>query len=141
MSKRLNSENRFIVNGFKAKVGTTNRLSPTTVYIDLGGYITPQEEKENYEESVALIDKNFKKSLKNKITSKNVFDKKYICVIETAHERMRKGKNSYISLQFHLKQALDLNVDNIIKETTNLTNEIIEDFSTIVDNYGFSVKK
>jgi hypothetical protein len=85
MSKRLNSENRFNINGFKAKVGTTNRLSPTTVYIDLGGYITPQEDKESYEDNILQMDKDFKKKLKFTLKNKTVFDKKCICVLETAH--------------------------------------------------------
>ena len=52
MGKRLNAENRYNSNGFKVKVGTTNRLSPNTVYIDLGGYLIPQEEKNSYEEDI-----------------------------------------------------------------------------------------
>ena len=141
MSKRLNSENRFNINGFKAKVGTTNRLSPTTVYIDLGGYIIPQEDKESYEDNVLQMDKDFKKKLKFTLKNKTVFDKKCICVLETAHERMKKGKSSYISLQCHLRQNSNLDSDGIIRETEILTNEIVNDFSKIADDYGFSLKK
>lgn len=141
MSKRLNSENRFNINGFKAKVGTTNRLSPTTVYIDLGGYIIPQEDKESYEDNVLQMDKDFKKILKFTLKNKTVFDKKCICVLETAHERMKKGKSSYISLQCHLRQNSNLDSDGIIRETEILTNEIVNDFSKIADDYGFSLKK
>lgn len=141
MSKRLNSENRFNINGFKAKVGTTNRLTPTTVYIDLGGYITPQEDEESYEENINQIDKDFKKKLKYTLNNKNIFDKKCICVLETAHERMKKGKSSYISLQCHLKQNSNLDSEKIIRETEILTNEIVNDFSKIANDYGFSIKK
>lgn len=141
MSKRLNSENRFNINGFKARVGTTNRISPTTVYIDLGGYITPQENKESYEGNILQMDKEFKKKLKHILNNKTVFDKKCICILETAHERMKKGKSSYISLQCHLRQNSNLDSDGIIRETEILTNEIVNDFSKIADDYGFLVKK
>lgn len=141
MGKRLNVENRFKYNGFKVKVGTTNRLSPNTVYIDLGGYLIPQEEKNSYEEDINTVDRTFKRLLKKKIGLGNIFEKKYICVIETAHERMKKGKTSYVSLQCHLKQNGCLNTEDIINETEGLSNEIIKDFIETANEYGFSVKK
>lgn len=141
MGKRLNVENRFNSNGFKVKVGTTNRLSPNTVYIDLGGYLIPQEDKVSYEEDINTIDKTFKRILKKKISIDNVFDNKYICVIETAHERMKKGKNSYMSLQCHLKQNGNLNTEDIITETEKLSGVIIKELIETANEYGFSVKK
>jgi hypothetical protein len=141
MGKRLNVENRFNSNGFKVKVGTTNRLSPNTVYIDLGGYLIPQEEKNSYEEDINTFDKTFKRLLKKKIGVGDIFDNKYICVIETAHERMKKGKTSYVSLQCHLKQNGNLNTEDVIYETEKLSNTIIKDFIETANEYGFSIKK
>lgn len=140
MVKRLNSETNFKKDGFKIKVGTTNRLNPQTVYIDLGGYVIPQENKIEYEEDINELNKTFNKHLKNKLCNISVFDKKYICVIETAHERMKKGKTSYISLQCHLKQTGNLNAEEIIKQTTNLTNNLTSDLTEIMKVNGFLVK-
>ena len=141
MGKRLNVENRFNFNGFKVKVGTTNRLTPNTVYIDLGGYLIPQEEKISYEEDINIVDKTLKNFLKKKIGISKIFDENYICVFETAHERMKKGKTSYISLQCHLKQNGNLNTEDIINKTEILSNEMIEYFIETANDYGFSIKK
>jgi hypothetical protein len=54
---------------------------------------------------------------------------------------MKKGTSSYVSLQCHLRQNSNLDSDGIIRETEILTNEIVNDFSKIADDYGFSLKK
>lgn len=139
MAKRFNSERKINKNGFKIKVGTTNRLSPSTVYIDLGGYIIPQDNKTDYTNDVYMLDKDFKRNLKKKL-NKNVFNSNYICVIETAYERMKKGKTSYISLQCHLKQNGNLMTEDILKETEMLSDMMVNDISQIAKDYGFLVK-
>lgn len=140
MAKRLNTETRMNYNGFKIKVGTTNRLNPNTIYIDLGGYIIPQEDKDSYDNDVYQLNKMFKKKLKNQIKESIVFDNKYICVIETAQERMKKGKSSYISLQCHLKQNGNMNTNDILEATKNFTDELRSNFTDIIEYNGFSVK-
>ena len=141
MAKRLNTETKLNKNGFKIKVGTTNRLNPNTIYIDLGGYIVPQEDKNSYDDDVVELDKMFNKQLKTRLSKSGVFDKKYICIIETAQERMKRGKKSYISMQCHLKQSGNLNVNDIIDITKNFTDEISKELTDIIEYNGFSIKK
>ena len=140
MAKRLNSETRLNKNGLKIKVGTTNRLNPNTVYIDFGGYIIPQEDEEKYDSAVNQLDCMFKKRLKSKLLNNSYFDRKHICVIETAHERMKQGKSSYISVQCHLKQKGNVSMPDIIHLTEEFTKELSDDFSNIVESNGFSLK-
>jgi hypothetical protein len=141
MVKRLNSEKKITTNGFKVKIGTTNRLNPSTIYIDMGGFITPQENKEEYLQNVDEIDKLMKKQIKKHLINNNDFDKKYICVIETASERMKVGKKSYISLQCHLKQKSNMDVNAIFQSAESLTHELVANFNEIIDNNGFSTVK
>lgn len=141
MVKRLNSEKKITTNGFKVKIGTTNRLNPSTIYIDMGGFITPQENKEEYLQNVNEIDKLMKKQIKKHLINNNDFDKKYICVIETASERMKVGKKSYISLQCHLKQKSNMDVNAIFQSAESLTHELVANFNEIIDNNGFSTVK
>lgn len=140
MAKRFNSEKKIEKNGFKIKIGTTNRLNPNTVYIDLGGYIVPQYEKDKYFEEFSSIDKSFNKKLKNSL-NKEVYESNFICVLDTAYERMQKGKKSYISMQCHLKQKNKLTTDEILSETENLTNIITDELINIIEDNGFLVKK
>ena len=141
MAKRLNTEMKFEKGGFKIKIGTTNRLNPNTVYIDMGGYIIPQEEKTEYNSDICELNKMFNKRLKEQIKKQSCFDGKYICVIDTAQERMKKGKSSYISLQCHLKQNANLNVVDIINETKQFTVSMTEEFNEVIKCNGFSVKE
>ena len=139
MARRFNSERKINKNGFKIKIGTTNRLTPNTVYIDLGGYIIPQNNKNSYIDDVMNIDADLKKRLKEQLNN-NIFSKNYICVFETAHERMKQGKSSYISLQYHLKQNGNLLTEDILNETQTLSDSIINDLSQIVYDNGFLIK-
>jgi hypothetical protein len=140
MGKRLNTETKLNKNGFKIKVGTTNRLKPNTVYIDLGGYIIPQKDKNNYDEDVVELNKMFNKRLKSYISKSEIYDKKYICVIETAQARMKKGKKSYISMQCHLKQNGNFDTNDIIEITKDFTVSISKELSDIIECNGFSIK-
>lgn len=140
MAKRLNTELKFKKGGFKIKIGTTNRLNPNTVYIDLGGYIVPKEEKTEYGTDICELDKMFNSYLKKELHISKCFDKKYICVIETAQDRMKKGKTSYISLQCHLKQNNNLNVNEIIDKTKEFTDIMANSFNAAIEYNGFSVK-
>ena len=140
MAKRFNTERKVNKDGFKIKIGTTNRLNPNTVYVDLGGYIIPQENKEEYTEEFNMINKFFNKKLKT-LLNKDIFDTQYICVIDTAHERMKKDKESYLSLQCHLKQTGTYNTDDILNKTEELANILTNELIDIVEDYGFLVKK
>ena len=141
MVKRLNSEKKIKTNGFKVKIGTTNRINPSSIYIDMGGFITPREDKDGYSENIDEINKLMKRQIKKYLVNNNDFDKKYICVIETAAERMKKGKKSYVSLQCHLKQKTNMDVNSIFHSAETLTYEIVANFNEIIDNNGFSTVK
>ena len=139
MAKRLNTEKKIKRNGFNIKIGTTNRLNPNTVYIDLGGYITPQEEKKEYSEDILSLNKMLNHEIKANLRTNNEFDKKYICVIETASERMKMGKKSYISLQCHLKQQNCLDTNEILQATDEFITNLSPVIINTIEYNGFSV--
>jgi hypothetical protein len=83
---------------------------------------------------------NLQSDTLQKLLNNSYFDRKHICVIETAHERMKQGKSSYISVQCHLKQKGNVSMPEIIQLTEEFTKELSDDFSNIVENNGFSLK-
>ena len=141
MTKRLNTETKFKNGGFKVKIGTTNRLNPNTIYIDLGGYIIPQEDKTSYDENVLGLDKMLNKSIKKQLIDNKYFDKKYICVTETAQDRMKKGKSSYISLQCHLRQTEGIDANELVDRMVNLTPKLFKEVKKSITYSGFTINK
>ena len=57
--ERLNSEKKINSNNFKLKIGTINKKSPLVIYIDGNTFITPTLDKENYDDDILNIKKNF----------------------------------------------------------------------------------
>ena len=52
MAKRLNVEKSIENTVFKTKIGTVNRLNPTSLYVTGKAYISPMEEDADYEDKV-----------------------------------------------------------------------------------------
>lgn len=140
MAKRLNSEIKLNENGFKIKIGTTNRLNPSTVYMDIGGFIIPQFEAEEYKDDYEFIEHNIHKTIKKLLKENSDFEKNYICVVEIPYERMKMNKSSYLSCQCHLKQKNNLQTDEIISATKDITKELVTTLSNTLTESGFSIK-
>ena len=67
--KKINSEIKFNDGIFKVKIGTTNKKHPDIIYIEIGTYISPNEEKKSYKNDVFSLDSEMRKYLDATLTS------------------------------------------------------------------------
>lgn len=141
MSKRLGVERKIEENGFKIKIGTLNKLNPTSVYIESGTFISPFEEKEEYQTDTEFLEKSINDNIKNFIKQNKIFDKNYICAFELPSERMKVGKNSYLSIQCHLKQTGGLTTNEILDKTQELSSKLFKDIQKSILYSGFTLNK
>lgn len=146
VKKRINSEKNIEDSNFKLKIGTTNKKSPKTVYIEGGCFIMPNEDKENYTEELEEIKIRFnelaKKVAKNAMCNEGkIFDGKTITSFEIAEDRVMPKKKSYMSFQVHFKQKGERNVDDIFNDLEVLSSFITVNLGHTIEEKGFSYSK
>ncbi len=141
MAKRLGIEKKIDNNNFKIKIGTLNKMNPNNLYIESGVFISPFEEKDDYASDTEFLEKSINDNIKNFIKSNKLYDKNYICSIEIPVERMKVGKNSYLSLQCHFKQTENLTIDEFLNKTIELSGKLFKDIEKSVLCSGFTVNK
>jgi hypothetical protein len=141
MAKRLGTERKVENNNFKIKVGTLNKYNSSTLYIESGVFVSPIENKNDYLEDTEFLEKSVNINIKNFIKQNSLYDKNYICAFELPVERMQVGKNSYLSIQCHLKQSGDLTIDEFLDKTVNLTEKLFKEIEKSVLCSGFIVNK
>jgi hypothetical protein len=61
-------------------------------------------EFEDLGEVMRSIESSCKSSLKRKLVQNNIFDTTFLMNFEICSERMKQGKSSYLSFQYHFKQ-------------------------------------
>lgn len=141
MAKRLGIEKKIEENGFNIKIGTLNKLNPTSIYIESGTFISPFEEKEEYQTDTEFLEKCINDNIKNFIKQNKIYDKNYICAFELPSERMKVGKNSYLSIQCHLKQNGNMGANEILDITSNLSSKLFKDIQKSILCCGFTSNK
>jgi hypothetical protein len=141
MSKRLGIEKKIENGDFKIKIGTLNKYNPLNLIIESGTFISPFEEKDDYTEDTDFLEKSINDNIKNFIKQNKIFNKNYICVFDLPHERMKVGKNSYLSLQCHLKQNGGLTLDEFLNTTANLSKNLFKEIEKTVKCCGFILNK
>ena len=104
--KKIKSEVSVSNQMFKAKIGTIDKKNPETVYIEIGTYISPSEEKKSYKDDVCKIESRIKKSIKELLDGNDSFYNEHIFVSEVPFDRMSKGKKSYFEMQLFVKPIL-----------------------------------
>ena len=78
--KRIKSESKFQDNDFKIKIGTMDKKNPEVVYIELGSYISPKEEKETYKPYISRIEKKTKSLIEDVIQESGMCKNGFIFV-------------------------------------------------------------
>ena len=127
MIKKINSEIKFKNSNFKIKIGTTNKKKPSTIYINVGTYITPLNKKKKYTDTISKFEKQLKKKITNIITNNDLFGNKFIFVSEIAEDRMSVNKKSYFDLQTYYSVE-----NNVLIKNNNNFKEISE---TVKEKY------
>lgn len=125
--KKIGSEVKYSNDIFSIKIGTMDKKNPKTIYGVLGTYICPNVEKESYEEDI----NDFNKKSKENFHKLMVFSNQCEClnnifITEIADTRIKKGKKSYLEIQFYIKPKSDFLVEynNDFKSMSSIINDV-----------------
>ena len=142
--KKINSEISVNLPNLKAKWGTIDKKNPTSIYLEVGSYITPKKDEENYTENIQKIDKEVKDAVKSAIVSTDSISNNFIFVSDIADTRISFGKKSYLSFQIHLGRKRT-NEKQPFKEIVKDINEkwgyVYSDILNIIEDNGFECSK
>lgn len=101
--KKINSEIKFNDGIFKVKIGTTNKKHPDIIYVEIGTYISPNEDKKSYKNDIFSLDSELRKYIENKLCANEYLKDSFILVTDCPFERMEIGKKSYFEMQLFIK--------------------------------------
>lgn len=143
--KKINSEIKIDTPLLKTKWGTIDKKNPTSIYLEMGTYITPTKDEEDYTDNIKEIEKAGRFIVKDALCNTEGVKKDFIFVTDIADTRISYGKKSYISFQIHLgrprkdgdKQTFKEIVNNIDSKWKPVYSSIVK----TIENNGFSCSK
>lgn len=141
--RRLTTEKTVNNSDFRLKIGTVNKSNPQVIYVEGRTFISPLEEEDSYTYYIQSIRKNFSSIISKELSKTKLFEDKFILDFQVANSGIRKGKKSFLSFQFLLRQPH--NEIKQFKEIKTLSTEIMDNIinslkSIIIDN-GFALSK
>lgn len=144
--KRIKSESKFQDNDFKIKIGTMDKKNPEVVYIELGSYISPKEEKETYKPYISRIEKKTKSLIEDVIQESGMCKNGFIFVSDIADERIAMNKKSYFEMQVFVKPTDEIKACGKFVDLTKKINEecvskIIPGIKKYIKENGFEYYK
>lgn len=144
--KRIKSESKFQDNDFKIKIGTMDKKNPEVVYIELGSYISPKEEKETYKPYISRIEKKTKSLIEDVIQESGMCKNGLIFVSDIADERIAMNKKSYFEMQVFVKPTDEIKACGKFVDLTKKINEeciskIIPGIKKYIKENGFEYYK
>lgn len=101
---KINGDKTIKHANIKAKLGLTDKKNHSVFYLEGGTFITPEIEFDDFTEIMRNIESSCKTSIKKKLFKTPIFDSNFLMNFEVCSERMKVGKNSYLSFQYHFKQ-------------------------------------
>lgn len=149
MAKKINSEIIIPNSSFKLLIGTMDKKNPSNVYIEGGVFVEPLYDND-YKEALLQVEKRYKLAVDNikKHTidinsSARVFDGKAmtIKIFEIADNRLQKGKKSYLSFQFFLKQAETVALKQFAEENREIFSNLCDSLRSDLEFFGFATSK
>lgn len=140
---RLHNERKIENENFRLKIGTTNKINPIVVYIEGRTFICPSFEKDDYSREIAEIKRSLSQSISKNIRMTPHFDDKYIMDFQVAASGVSKGKKSFLSFQFLLRQNKDnvLNLKELKEKEIVMINNIVGDLQESILTRNFSLSK
>ena len=142
--KKICSEININSNALKTKWGTIDKKNPSSIYLEIGGYITPKSEAEDYRENIQKIDKEVKSVVKSAIISTDYVSNDFIFVSDVADSRISFGKKSYLSFQIHVGRKRGVEIKpfkEVVSDISEKWNHIYSDIQTIIEENGFECSK
>lgn len=144
--KKINSEVKVDSPFFKSKWGTIDKKNPSIIYLEIGTYISPKEEKESYSNSISEIDKNGKVMLRKTLIGSKSFNPSFIFVTDVADTRILFNKRSYLSFQIHLSRKKEDVMKNkpfkeVVNEADSIFHDICYEIKSLIEENGFECFK
>jgi hypothetical protein len=141
--QRLHNEKKIENENFRLKIGTTNKINPLVVYIEGRTFICPSFEKDDYSKEISEIKRSLSQSISRNIRSSSRFDDKYIMDFQVASSGVAKGKKSFLSFQFLLRQNKDevLNLKELKEQEIDTINNIVDALKESILTHNFSLSK
>lgn len=140
---RLNTEKRLDHDTFNLKIGTTNKLNPSVVYIEGKAFISPEEDKDDYSHDISEIKHSLRKSISSELEKTNAFDGKFILDFQVATNGIAAKKKSFMSFQFLLKQNHEKvkKLSEVKEESSDMILKIANDLRDEISGHGFKIAK
>lgn len=107
---KINGDKTIIHNKINAKLGLTDKHNHSVFYLEGGTFITPTISLGDFNEVMSDIESTCKRSIKNKLLNGNTFSTNFLMTFDVCSDRMQKGKNTYLSFQYHFKQKNNQNL-------------------------------
>ena len=141
--QRLHNEKKIENENFRLKIGTTNKINPLVVYIEGRTFICPSFEKDDYSKEISEIKRSLSQSISKNIRLTPRFDNKYIMDFQVASSGVAKGKKSFLSFQFLLRQNKDevLNLKELKEQEIDTINNIVDALQESILTHNFSLSK
>lgn len=144
--KKIKSESKFPDESFKIKIGTMDKKNPEVIYIELGSYISPKEEKKSYKPNVSNIERETKSLIGNVLQNSGLCKSDFIFVSDIADERIAMNKKSYFELQLFVKPTDAVKNSGKFSELTEMFNnkcvsKIIPQVKQYITENGFEYYK
>ena len=141
--KKINSEIKIERPTIKVNWGTIDKKNPSSIYLEIGTYITPTEYVSDYTSSIKTMDKEVKSVVREKINETPSINNDFIFVSDIADTRITYGKKSYLSYQVHMgrstadKKPFKEVVNEFDKQWTTTYSRIL----SAIEDSGFTCSK
>lgn len=130
----------------KTKWGTIDKKNPSSIYLEIGTYISPKEEKESYKSSISEIDKSGKMMIRNALMGMSEYNPSFIFVTDVADTRILFNKRSYLSFQIHLSRKKEDVMKNkpfkqVVTDADNAFRNVYYGIKELIEENGFECFK
>lgn len=146
--KKINSDISFENNDFKIKVSTVDKKNPTTIYLNIGTYVTPIDETIDLKTEIESLKKLISKDVKKRVEKSSMLQNQHIFVTDIASDRLAYGKKSYFELNLYVKPELSIlqSCNNSFRNVASLfyeadINDIVKDVEEDIKKCGFNYTK
>lgn len=143
MAKRLNVEKKIENTVFKTKIGTVNRLNPTSLYVTGKAYISPMEADIDYEDKVEGLKCDLNAIFRRFARSNDFINRTCITTLEVPSNGLKYAKNTYIWFMVFFSQnsanPLCKNFSKIKEVMSPGVTECLDEFKEKVYERGFTI--
>ena len=142
-SFRVNGNKKVNHETIKGKVGVTDKHNHNVFYLEGSTFLLPNENIEDFNDALNKVETRCKKMVKELLLNHSALTSDFLMNFEVCSDRMKKGKNTYLSFQYHMKQKGGANksIINLKEENENLFETILERMNVILNEYGIMTSK